>query len=634
MTPPPDNDAMTADHGVEPSAKEVLYSLKELLEDVEEERKHSALATQMVDKLEIEKLFRTNRRKKRSRKQKQSFTQLLESAEPPIPAENRALIEQLQKADDLLGVEQAIEDDLIAKDIACRLWSDHLDVAYVNPLQSIATDEALELVPEDIARKANIVPLYKLDEVLTIATSEPQNADIVRRISQITGHQVSAVFSLPSEITGAIDVYYAHEESVTDSIAQFEKKHGALSTTLSDLELMELANSKSLSNVVDALFHYAIREKASDVHVEPQEGFTRVRFRVDGRLRQILNIPKRLTPPLTSRLKILCNVNIAESRFPQDGRFQMPLGNFKAEFRVSFLPTSFGTKTVVRVLGSTGRKNIMSLDEMLISQKILKPFRRIIRNPNGIVFVTGPTGSGKTTTLYAGLQELNTEDVNISTIEDPIEIGMAGLNQSQVNKHIDLNFPILLRALLRQDPDIILVGEIRDKETAKIATEAALTGHLVFATLHTNNAIQAVVRLIEIGIEPYMVAPSINCVLAQRLAARLDERTKEAYTPRPEQLDTFFRDWRDLEDITLFRPAGSLPKNQSGYKGRVAIHELAIITDEMRSLIAANAGTQELTEAATKMGYKNLRYDGLKKALLGLTSLEEIERATPMEWNA
>jgi type IV pilus assembly protein PilB len=267
-----------------------------------------------------------------------------------------------------------------------------------------------------------------------------------------------------------------------------------------------------------------------------------------------------------------------------------------------------------------------------MSQSILQPFKRLIQNPNGIIFVTGPTGSGKTTTLYAALHEINTPEMNISTIEDPIEIQLHGVTQSQVNSHIDLRFATILRALMRQDPDAILIGEIRDLETAKIATEAALTGHIVFATLHTNTAPQAITRLIEIGVEPYMVAPSVIGVLAQRLAARICEACKEAYYPSKETIQKFFDDTGVTEEIPFYRGRGCSACRHSGYKGRVAFHELVLITEEVRMLISEGRSVQEISRAAAKVGYKPLRYDGLKKVLMGLTTIEEIEQNTSFEW--
>jgi type IV pilus assembly protein PilB len=309
----------------------------------------------------------------------------------------------------------------------------------------------------------------------------------------------------------------------------------------------------------------------------------------------------------------------------------MEAGGGTTNFRVSMIPSMFGEKSVVRILATTGRKSMVTLDKMMMSQTILQPFRRLIQSPNGIIFVTGPTGSGKTTTLYAALNEINKPDLNISTIEDPIEIQMAGLTQTQVNAHIDLKFSTILRALLRQDPDVILIGEIRDLETAKIATEAALTGHLVLATLHTNTAAQAIVRLLEIGVEPFMVAPSVVCVLAQRLVARICEHCKEAYIPTPETLHRYFLDDSPAE-VPFYRGRGCPKCRGTGYKGRIAFHELVIITEEIRSMISDGRSAQEITRTAAKIGFRPLRYDGLKKVLLGLTTVEEIEQNTSPEW--
>ena len=612
-----------------PLLKEVRFSYAELMAEVDEERKHSAFAREMLDDFEIRKIFRSKRKKTREEEER-TAGQLSRGASPVVPPELQVLLDEILEERNLSRLEDAVRRDIVSRDVACYVWANHHGVAYVDPLQSVSTREALEAIPEEIARRINVLGLYVMEGVITVVMPDPVNTDNLRRLAAITGLEVSASFALPSEVTDALNIRYASKDIVEDSIAEFEAKHGVISRTLSDLQVAELADAAPVIKIVDSLIHLAIREQASDIHIEPQDGYSRVRFRVDGRLRTVVNISNKIHPALVARLKILSRLSIEESRFPQDGKFSIPFGVSKADFRSSFFPTAFGNKVVIRILASTGRKNIMSLDEMMISQSILKPYRRIAHNPNGIVFITGPTGSGKTTTLYATLQELNSEDVNISTIEDPVEIQMEGLTQAQVNQHIDLSFPLLLRSLLRQDPDIILVGEIRDRETAKIATEAALTGHLVFATLHTNNAIQAVIRLVEIGIEPHMVAPSINCVLAQRLCGRLDEQFKEAYTPRREVVERFLHDVAEDEEPIFFRPGAAA--NGKGFKGRIALHELAIVSEEMRSLISQRAGTRELSEAARKLGYKPLRYDGMKKALLGLTTIEEVERSTPVEW--
>lgn len=633
---------MSADNQPIPfhDTRQTLYSARELSEEVESERAQSGFGSEQVDSLEISTLFAKARKKRAPRKKsaaakkkKVAFINLIRLTHPPIPLENQKILERAIESGQLNGLEEAIKKDLLSPAQAGEIWANHLGFTYVNPLESVVTPEAIAALPEEIARKANVLPLYSINRVLTIATDRPEDDRNLERIRNIAQMDISPVFSLPSQIRDALEVYYAKQEDLQSHIQSFEEQHGFLLRDLSDVDLESIAESKPITKVVEAILHWAIREEASDIHIEPMEGLCRIRFRIDGRLRERLNISMGIFPAVTSRLKILTKVNIAESRFPQDGRFSIPLGSRKAEFRVSFIPVRYGTKTVIRILGSTGRSRLLSLDEMLISPRILKPWRQMIHSPNGIIFVTGPTGSGKTTTLYASLQELNEPHVNIATIEDPIEIELPGLNQSQVNQHIDLNFSVLLRSLLRQDPDILLVGEIRDKETAKIAAEAALTGHLVFATLHTNNAIQAITRLLEIGLESYMVAPSINAILAQRLAARLREETKESYKPSADELSRFFFDAEHSQSL-FYRPRADLKDPYEGFRGRVAIHEMVIVSDEMRSQITQNAGVHELTNSAKTMGFRPLRYDGLKKAMMGLTSLEEIERVTPAEWTS
>ncbi len=475
------------------------------------------------------------------------------------------------------------------------------------------------------------IGLYVLNGVLTTAMASPADTELIRRLSQIAQVPISPVFALPREIEDAIAVNYCTEKGLEESLTELERSSLFDKPEIAGEKLAVLAENNALIQILDEIVYFAIRERATDIHIEAQETQSRIRFRIDGNLREILTYSRKLHRALISRIKILCNLNISESRFPQDGRFSMPVGSQTANFRVSTIPSAYGEKTVIRVLAMIGKKSMLTLEKMMISQTILQPFKRLIQNPNGIIFVTGPTGSGKTTTLYAALHEINSPTVNVSTIEDPIEIPLAGVNQSQVNANIDLKFATILRALMRQDPDVILIGEIRDLETAKIATEAALTGHIVFATLHTNSAPQAIVRLIEIGVAPYMVAPSVIGVLAQRLAARICEACKEAYYPSRETLQKFFAD-EGLEDVPFFRGRGCAACRHTGYKGRVAFHELVLITEEIRTLISEGRSVQEISRAAAKVGYKPLRYDGLKKVLLGLTTIEEIEQSTSFEW--
>ncbi|MFA6959771.1 MAG: GspE/PulE family protein [Opitutaceae bacterium] len=542
---------------------------------------------------------------------------------PHFDFESELRVLEKDNRNELALLEALVTSNLVAKDIACRLYADALGFAYVDPFASLVTEASISAIPVEIARKVRVIGLYVIDGVLTAAFASPEDSDLIKRVSQIVQMPVSPVFALPREIEASILIQYSNEKNLEDTLNELSGS--------SIFDNPDLVDSDSLVKILDDIIYYAIRERATDIHIEALETQSRLRFRVDGLLREVLTYSRKLHRSLISRIKILSNLNIAETRFPQDGRFSIPVGTSSANFRVSSIPSQYGEKIVIRILAMTGKKTMVTLDKMMMSQTILGPFRRLIQNPNGIIFVTGPTGSGKTTTLYAALNEINTPDTNISTIEDPIEIQLEGVTQTQVNTHIDLKFSTVLRSLLRQDPDAILIGEIRDLETATIASEAALTGHIVFASLHTNNAAQAIIRLIEIGVEPYMVAPSIIGVLAQRLAARICENCKEPYYPPREVLQKYFKD-EGLTDIPFFRGRGCGACRGTGYKGRVAFHELVLITEEIRTLISNNASVQQITAAAAKVGFKPMRYDGLKKVLLGLTTIDEIEANTSFEW--
>jgi type II secretory ATPase GspE/PulE/Tfp pilus assembly ATPase PilB-like protein len=528
-------------------------------------------------------------------------------------------------------VQALIDGKIVSKDDGCRFWADAMNFAYVDPFVSVITDEAIDKIPLEVAKKTKAIGLYIFNGVLTVAMSAPDDVETVKRLGQIARIPVSPVFALPREVDDSIAIHYSNEERLEVSLGQLERSSLFDNPELAADKLALLAENNALAQILDEIMYYAMRERATDIHIEAQEINSRIRFRVDGNLREILAFSRKLHRALISRIKILCNLDIAETRIPQDGRFSLPIGTQTANFRVSTIPSAYGEKVVIRILAMSGKKSMITLEKMMMSQSILQPFKRLIQNPNGIIFVTGPTGSGKTTTLYSALHEINTPELNISTIEDPIEIQLDGVTQSQVNATIDLKFANLLRALMRQDPDAILIGEIRDLETAKIATEAALTGHIVFATLHTNSAPQAITRLIEIGVEPYMVAPSVIGVLAQRLAARICENCKEAYTPTRDVLSKYFKE-EGLSDVTFYRGKGCPKCRNTGYKGRVAIHELVLITEEIRALISEERSVQEITRAAAKVGYRPLRYDGLKKVLLGLTTINEIEQNTSFEW--
>ena len=456
------------------------------------------------------------------------------------------------------------------------------------------------------------------------------------QLAKITKLAVSPSFALPSDVRSMIDVYYSNDDTIEQSL-QLAEGHeifiqgGDLSA--GGAAIAKLADSEEVVQFLNALIQFAIRRGASDIHIEAREHESRVRYRIDGTLQEVLTFPRKLHSAVIVRIKILTGQNISELRLPTDGRFSYQLGSNKINFRVSTTPTQFGEKGVLRLLGSTGRQSLLSLDRMMISQSILVPFRRVTQSPSGIIFLTGPTGSGKTTTLYATLAELNQSGLNIATIEDPIEMQLEDINQSQVDTAIDLSFAKMLRSLLRQDPDIILIGEIRDLETAKIATEAALTGHLVLATLHTNTAPEAIVRLEEMGVDHYIIAPSVVASVGQRLAARICENCKEPYKPSIDVLRRYFEFGDDEKpEVVFYRGRGCNACNHTGYKGRVSFHEIFVVNADVREKISAQATQQELIASARKTGYQALRYDGLKKVLLGLTTIEQVESQTQIEF--
>lgn len=515
------------------------------------------------------------------------------------------------------------------KDDVCRLWANSIGHAHVDPFASIITDEALSRIPVEIAKKALAIGLYVIDGVLTAAMATPDDAELVAELSRLLQIPVSPVFALPRDIEDAIVVHYTSNQDLETTLAELER------TGLTPDELSSVGNStnipdaESLAHFVDQVIYFALRERATDVHIEPQENLGRIRFRVDGRLRETLTYSRKLHPSIIARIKTLAGINAAETRFPQDSRFALPIGSVNTNFRLCTIPAALGEKAVLRIAST--RRGMLTLDKMMMSQTVLQPLRRLLQSPSGIIFVTGPAGSGRTTTLYAALHEINKPELNISTIEDPIEFQMEGVTQTQVNSHIDLKFSTVLRSLLRQDPDVLLVGEIRDLETAKIACEAALTGHLVLASLHTTTAAQAIMRLMDIGVEPYLVAPSIIGVLGQRLVAKICEGCKEAYHPTRDVLIRYF-ELDGLKDVAFYRGRGCPACRGTGYNGRIAFHEFIPVTEEIRTLISERRPTQEIARAAAKVGYKPMRYDGLKKVLLGLTTIEEIEQKTSFEW--
>jgi len=530
-------------------------------------------------------------------------------------------------------LEDIIDKKVLSKDKACEFWSKSINVAYVNPCQTKAKGEISSLLPENFAREQKVLTLYRFGDVVTVSMANPLDLKLINELEQMIGLTISPVFSLPKEIEAAISISYQTKINIEQHIDELKLSGLVIDDNLSPQEKAEaLSRSLEVVKLFDSIIYYALRERASDIHIEPKEDSMLVRFRVDGLMRDVLEFRIAIHQALVSRIKILGKMNIAERRRPQDGRIAYKIGVDQMDFRISSIPTIFGEKIVVRVLGLLFGREVNNLESMYISKRILKPLKEIIFNPNGVFFVTGPTGSGKTTTLYAIINEINTPDKNIITIEDPIEYRIQSITQIQVEPKIGLDFSTILRSILRQDPDIVLIGEIRDAATAKIASEAALTGHLVFSTLHTNTAIQAVTRLVEIGVEPYMVAPSLIGILSQRLVAKICDKCKEPYDPGKMILEKYFYE-EGISDVPFYRGRGCEKCGNTGYFGRVPIHELTTVSEEMRYLVSKNARLDKLIQAAKKTGYLTMRYDGIKKVLNGCTTIDEIERVTVAEYS-
>lgn len=515
---------------------------------------------------------------------------------------------------------------------ACRLWSDALGIAWMDLNATLFQPHVVALLPKNQAKEMIAIPVYQMGDAVTVATVDPNNKTLDQQLQGIMKRKVSLVFALAEEIFDVIDVQYQSID-VIENLAEKLSINLMPQKTISKEYLEKAAGGNAIKELTSSLMLLAIQENASDIHIEPFEHHISIRFRIDGVLHERTRLEKGVLSPLISRLKIIGGIDITERRRPQDGRVTLELKNKTIGFRLSTVPTIYGEKAVLRVLGQIVAKSIPILEELILSKRNYDWTKRLINTPSGSFFITGPTGSGKTTTLFSALQSINTPDKNIMTIEDPVEYRLPGVNQVQVNSTIDLDFAKVLRSFLRQDPDVILVGEVRDLETAKIATEAALTGHLVFATLHTNDALQAVTRLVDIGVDPFLVGPSLIGVMAQRLARKLCPECKEPYTLSTEEMDNLF-EWSGLSPLQLYRHKGCSSCKFTGYSGRLAIHEMLMVSEELRKRVSANAPIEELRETAVKSGYQTMRYDGIKKVIRGLTTLSEIDRIAPWAYDA
>jgi type IV pilus assembly protein PilB len=460
----------------------------------------------------------------------------------------------------------------------------------------------------------------------------PDNFRAVDDLRLLLGGNVDAVVGDPAAIDALIKKYFSKQESITDVVSELAsdervKNMGARGADSIDIDsLMEMAGDNQVIKLLNLVLLQAIKDRASDIHFEPFENEFKMRYRIDGVLYEMVPPPKQLGPAITSRVKVMANLDIAERRLPQDGRIELTIGGNPVDLRVAVLPTMWGESVVMRVLD---RSNVeLSLDRLGLRDDDMTTFRRLIRKPNGIVVVTGPTGSGKTTTLYAALAELNDIETKILTAEDPVEYDIDGLCQCQVNTETGTTFAKLLRSFLRQDPDVILVGEIRDLETAQIAVQASLTGHLVLSTLHTNDAPSSVVRMLDLGLESFLLTATLEGVVAQRLVRKVCANCKEFYTPTEEELMELSLKPEDVRSRRFARGKGCDRCNGSGYKGRLALYELMTLDDEAREMIMKNASTALLKHHARKRGMRVLRESGLMAIYDGTTTIDEVVRET------
>jgi len=537
-----------------------------------------------------------------------------------------ALAEQTDSGHRKLLGELLVEMEYCTENQIAAALAEAYGVPYAQVTPKLCDPRAVEMLPRDFLEEHSVLPLFKVHDVLTVAVNEPTNVFLIDEIERLSGCRVRVVCSTTKDIKATLQAYLpAANVFVIDDILDDEglEEFTLIENITEDISnLEEVAGQSPVVKLVNYLLFNAVRENASDIHIEPDEKRLRVRYRVDGRLYEKMHPPHQMHAAIVSRIKIMAELDIAQRRLPQDGGIHVLVEGRPIDLRVSVMPGNFGEKVVIRVINP--QKILYNLESLGFTYDNLLKFREVIQVPNGIVLVTGPTGSGKNTTLYAALSELNSEEVNICTVEDPVECNITGINQFQVNTGAGFEFSTALRSLLRQDPDIIMVGEIRDKPTANIAVQAALTGHLVLSTLHTNDAPGAVTRLVDLGAAPYLVSASLKGVLAQRLVRKICPNCKTEYEPPASLLKSI----EALGDKTqtFYRGLGCKKCRNTGYAGRIAIHELFIPDEAVMELINNQVSTKRLRAEALQRGMVPLQLDGFEKVKAGIVSIEEILR--------
>ncbi len=495
----------------------------------------------------------------------------------------------------------------------------------------IADPRVTESLPREFIEQHCVLPLFLIDGTLTVAVTEPANLFLIEEIERLSGHRAQIVVSTSKDIRATLQTHLPSANVFVIDEIYDDTKLGEFSVIEQEMQdlgnLEEVSGQSPVIKLVNYIIYQAVQDRASDIHIEPDDHQSRVRLRVDGRLVTKLTPPYQMHPAVVSRIKIMSGLDIAERRIPQDGDVHIMIDSRPIDLRVSTMPGKHGEKVVIRVIDN--RSAIVALERIGFGPDLLPAWRDIIDSPNGVVLVTGPTGSGKSTTLYSALAELSTDELNISTVENPVEVNLPGVNQFQMNPKAGFTFASALRSLLRQDPDILMVGEIRDAETAQISTQAALTGHLVFSTLHTNDAISAVTRLVNMGVEPYLVAAILRGVLAQRLVRKICPHCKNEIQPDD-------RTRRIVAEVipgdcpTLFKGEGCSRCNGKGYAGRLGVFELLKPTEDLLEAVAMGQEMRALRTIAEKNGFRTLKHDGVRKAALGLTTVEEVLRVSSM----
>ncbi|HWB65326.1 MAG TPA: ATPase, T2SS/T4P/T4SS family [Mycobacteriales bacterium] len=498
--------------------------------------------------------------------------------------------------------------------------AEQVGLPFVDLADITVEPSVLETVPATVCRRYNLLPIAYDGDRLVVAMSDPANVIAIDDIRSLSGLDVRPVMAAKSDVTFAINRFYRADSDLDDLTMALDRQVDEEDIS----SLREVVEDAPIVKFVNLLISQAINDRASDIHVEPTETDLRVRFRIDGVLHDIMRAPRNIRSGIISRLKVMADINIAEHRVPQDGRLSVSVAGKKVDLRVATLPTVWGEKVVMRVLDNSTA--MLKFADLGFSDANYERYAASFTKPYGMILVTGPTGSGKSTTLYATLNVISRPEINVITVEDPVEYRIDGISQIQTNPKAGLTFASALRSILRADPDVVLIGEVRDHETAQIAVEASLTGHLVLTTLHTNDAPSALTRLVEMGIEPFLVGSALDAVLAQRLARRLCDRCKQSYQPDAEALAAAGMAWAGNKPPKLYRAVGCPACAKTGYRGRIALHEVMTVTEELERMTVDRAQAIDIARVAAEQGMRSLRSDGFEKVLAGTTSLEEILR--------